>query len=69
MDSLTTSLTVVASISIFSAAFSIGMGSLGSSFGEANIAKEAVHSIAQQPDETSNITKVLLECGTKYHMI
>ncbi len=52
-------LTIVASVSIFSAAFSIGMGSLGSSFGEANIAREAVHSITQQPDETSNITKVL----------
>lgn len=53
------SLTIVASISIFSAAFSVGMGSLGSSFGEANIAKEAVHSITQQPDETANITKLL----------
>lgn len=53
------SLTIVASVSVFSAAFSIGMGSLGSSFGEANIAREAVHSITQQPDETANITKVL----------
>ena len=53
------SLTIVASISIFSAAFSIAMGSSGSSFGEASIAREAVHSITQQPDETANITKVL----------
>ena len=52
-------LTIVASISIFSAAFSIAMGSFGSSFGEASIAREAVHSITQQPDETANITKVL----------
>ena len=53
------SLIIVASVSIFSAAFSVGMGSLGSSFGEANIAREAVHSITQQPDEAGNITKVL----------
>ncbi len=52
-------LTLVASVSIFSAAFSIAIGSLGSSLGEASIAKEAVHSITQQPDETENITKVL----------
>ena len=53
------SLIIVASVSIFSAALSVGMGSLGSSFGEANIAREAVHSITQQPDEAGNITKVL----------
>lgn len=53
------SLTIIACISIFSAAFSIGMGSLGSSFGEAGIAKEAMKSITQQPDEAANITKVL----------
>ncbi|MDD2839693.1 MAG: F0F1 ATP synthase subunit C [Rickettsiales bacterium] len=53
------SLTVVASVSIFSAAFSIAIGSIGGSFGEAGIAKEAIHSITQQPDEASNITKVL----------
>lgn len=53
------SLTIVASVSIFSAALSVGLGSFGSSFGEASIAREAMHSIAQQPDETDNITKVL----------
>ena len=53
------SLTIVASISIFFFFFSMGMGSLGSSFGEASIAREAVHSITQQPDEAGNITKLL----------
>jgi F-type H+-transporting ATPase subunit c len=53
------SLTIIASISIFSAAMAISVGSLGSSFGEANIAIKAVQSIAQQPDEAPTITKVL----------
>ncbi len=53
------SLTVIASVSIFSSVISITIGTLGPSFGEANIAKEAIRSITQQPDEASNITKVL----------
>jgi F-type H+-transporting ATPase subunit c len=53
------SLTIVASISIFSAAFAISIGAIGASFGESSIAREALHSVTQQPDEASNISKLL----------
>ncbi|HSQ97264.1 MAG TPA: F0F1 ATP synthase subunit C [Rickettsiales bacterium] len=53
------SLTIIATVSIISATFSISIGSIGGTFGEAGIAREAVHSITQQPDESANITKVL----------
>ncbi|MDR2526303.1 MAG: ATP synthase F0 subunit C [Rickettsiales bacterium] len=56
---IVSSLTVIAAVSSFSAAIVVGLGSFGSSYGEANIAKEAVHSISVQPDEAPTIIKTL----------
>ncbi len=50
---------LIGMVSIFSAAICIGIGSIGSSFGEAMAAKEALRSIAQQPDEAGTITRTL----------
>lgn len=52
------SLTIIASVSMISAALAISIGSIGGTFGEAGIAKEALHSITQQPDESSSINKI-----------
>jgi F-type H+-transporting ATPase subunit c len=51
--------TIIAAISIFSAAFSIAIGSIGPAFGEARALAEALRSIAQQPDESGTITRTL----------
>ena len=46
---------LIAVVSIFSAAFAIAIGSIGSAFGEAMAASTALRSIAQQPDHTTAI--------------
>ena len=51
--------TVVAMMSIGTAGFTIALGSLGPSLGEARAAAEALRAIAQQPDETNTITRTL----------
>ncbi|MDR3289949.1 MAG: ATP synthase F0 subunit C [Rickettsiales bacterium] len=56
MDAIT-SLTIISSVSIFSAAFCVCIGAYGVAIGEAKIAEEAMHSIAMQPDEVNNISK------------
>lgn len=53
------SLTIIGTVSILSAASVVGVASFGSSFGEAGIAREAIHAMTQQPDESATITKVL----------
>jgi F-type H+-transporting ATPase subunit c len=58
MDNFT-SLTILASVSVFSAAITIGLAALGVSYGEGIIAREAVLAIAKQPDEVGNINKTL----------
>lgn len=50
---------LIAMVSIFSAAFAIGIGSIGSAIGEGMAASSALRSIAQQPDHTGDITRTL----------
>jgi len=51
--------TVVAAVSIFSAALCIGIGAIGPALGEGRAVAQALAAIAQQPDETANITRTL----------
>lgn len=53
------SLTVIAAVSIFSAAICIGIGAIGPAFGEGLALAAALKSIAMQPDETNSITRTL----------
>lgn len=50
---------IVGAASAFAAAFSIGIGSIGSALGEGMAAAQALQSMAQQPDEANNITRIL----------
>ncbi len=51
--------TVVAAVSIFSAALCIGIGAIGPALGEGRAVAQALAAIAQQPDETATITRTL----------
>ncbi len=53
------SLSLVAIVSIASAAVCIAIGSIGPALGEGRALSQALSSIAQQPDETSTITRTL----------
>jgi F-type H+-transporting ATPase subunit c len=53
------SLTIIASISILSAAFAIAVGAIAPALGEARALTQALASIAQQPDEAGTITRTL----------
>ncbi len=53
------SLTIVAAVSIASAAICIAIGSVGPALGEGRALSQALSSIAQQPDEASTITRTL----------
>ena len=53
------SLTSVAIASIIGSSFCIAMGSLAAGFAEGWVARQAMQSIAQQPDESSEISKTL----------
>lgn len=46
-------------VSIFTAGFTIAIGSLGPAFGEARALTQALSSLAQQPDATNTITRTL----------
>ena len=52
-------LTVIALASIVTAGITIAIGSLGPAFGEGRAVSQALSSIAQQPDESSTITRTL----------
>ncbi len=52
-------MTFVAVVSIFSAAICIAIGSIGPALGEGRALAQALSSIAQQPDETNTITRIL----------
>lgn len=52
-------LIILGSVSAFSAALCMGLGSIAIGFGEAKIAAEAMTAIAQQPDEAGEISKTL----------
>ena len=50
---------MLASVSCFSAAMAMGVGALAIGLGEAKIAAHAMDAIAQQPDESGEISKTL----------
>jgi F-type H+-transporting ATPase subunit c len=52
-------LSLVAVVSIFTAGFTIAIGSIGPALGEARGLQQALASIAQQPDESNTITRTL----------
>ena len=52
-------ISLIGAISIIAAALCIASGGMGPAFGEANVAANALRSMAQQPDESSNITRTL----------
>ena len=52
-------LSLVAIASIIASGLCIGIGAIGPALGEARALAQALSSIAQQPDETSTITRTL----------
>jgi len=50
---------LIAAVSAFGAAIGIGLGAIGPALGEGRAVAQALQSIAQQPDETSTITRTL----------
>ena len=52
-------ITLIGAMSILAAALCIAIGGIGPSIGEANAAANALRSMAQQPDESSTITRTL----------
>ncbi len=52
-------ITLIGAMSIISAALCIAIGGVGPAIGEANAAANALRSMAQQPDESSTITRTL----------
>jgi len=50
---------MVGAFSACAAAFSIGIGSIGSALGEGMAASKALQAMAQQPDEANNVTRIL----------
>ncbi len=51
--------TIIAAVSIFSAALCIGIGAIGPGIGEGRAVAQALIAIAQQPDEAGTITRTL----------
>ncbi len=52
-------ISLIGAMSVLSAGLCIAIGGIGPAIGEANIAANAVRAIAQQPDESSTITRTL----------
>ena len=53
------SATLIAIVSMFTAGLTIAIGSLGPALGEGRAVAQALASIAQQPDESTTITRTL----------
>jgi F-type H+-transporting ATPase subunit c len=51
--------TVIAAVSIATAGFTMGIGSIGPALGEGRAVAEALRAIAQQPDEAGTLTRTL----------
>ena len=51
--------TLIGAMSVLAAGLCVAIGGIAPAIGEANIASNALRSIAQQPDESSNITRTL----------
>ncbi len=54
-----TDMAIVAAASIIAAGFCMGLGAIGPALGEGRAVAQALSSIAQQPDETSTITRTM----------
>ena len=54
-----TDLALIAAISIFTAGFTIAIGSLGPALGEGRAAAAAIAAIAQQPDAAPTLSRTL----------
>lgn len=52
-------ISLIGMISIFTAGITIGIGAIGPALGEGRAVAQALASIAQQPDETNTITRIL----------
>ena len=52
-------ITLIGAMSVLSAGLCIALGGIAPALGEANVAANAVRAMAQQPDESSNITRTL----------
>ncbi len=52
-------LTIIATVSIFTAGLTMGLGAIGPALGEARALAQALSAMAQQPDEANNITRTL----------
>ncbi len=52
-------LTVIAMVSVFTAGMTIAIGSVGPALGEGRAVAQALASIAQQPDESGTISRIL----------
>jgi F-type H+-transporting ATPase subunit c len=53
------SISLIGTASVVTAGLTVAIGSIGPSLGEGRSVAEALSSIAQQPDETNNITRTL----------
>jgi F-type H+-transporting ATPase subunit c len=53
------SISLIGMASVFTAGITIAIGSLGPALGEGRAVAQALGAIAQQPDETNNITRTL----------
>ena len=53
------SLSLIGMISIVTAGLTLAIGSIGPAFGEARAVAQALGAIAQQPDESTTITRTL----------
>ena len=53
------SVTLIATVSIFTAGLTIGIGSIGPALGEGRALSQALSALAQQPDEANTITRTL----------
>jgi len=53
------SISLIGMASVITAGLTVAIGSIGPSLGEGRSVAQALSSIAQQPDETNNITRTL----------
>ena len=53
------SITLIGMASVVTAGLTVAIGSIGPALGEGRSVAQALSSIAQQPDETNNITRTL----------
>jgi len=51
--------TLIATVSIFTAGLTMGLGAIGPALGEGRAVAQALLAIAQQPDEANTITRTL----------